>query len=342
MLGNPCVYDQQRPIEDQYAFVPERCLGVYLIEDIPSENLDPLSTALTMMKLRAYIHVALDAGGSYAIDFQAYEGFTLNVVQKGECWLVVEASSAPIRLRAGDCFLLTGGKKFTLATNPGLKKRYRAEQLFTDAHSGHAACNGGGDFFVNGTIFRFDGHLPAVLFGRLPPVIHIDGGSDQASVLRWSLDRFSCERRGGSMGRSLMLTHLAPIMLLQVLRLYLSSSPKDDNWLVALSNPSLSKVIDSLQTEYHRAWSLEECARLARMSRSGFALAFRRKVGIAPMEYLMNWRMQIACELLRGGDQALSTIASAVGYDSESAFSVAFRRVVHCRPGAYRRTQLPT
>ena len=311
-----------------------------MIEDIPSENRDPLSTALTTMKLRAYIHVALDAGGNWAIDFPAYEGFTLNVVQKGECWLLVDGSREPTRLGAGDCFLLTGGKRFTLATDPGLKKRFRAEQLFTDVQGGHATCNGGGKFFIAGTIFRFDGHLPAILFGRLPPVIHIDGGSDHAAVLRWSLDRFSAERRGGNIGRSLMLIHLAPIMLLQVLRLYLSSSPEDENWLVALSNPSLSKVIDRMQTEYQREWSLEECARLARMSRSGFALTFKRKVGVAPMVYLMNWRMQIACELLQAGDQALAAIACAVGYGSESAFSAAFHKVVHCRPGAYRRALL--
>jgi AraC-like DNA-binding protein len=308
-----------------------------LLESIPSAETDPLSTALTTMKLRAYINVALDAGGSWAIDFPAYEGFTLNVVQKGECWLQVTGSRDTIRLRAGDCFLLTGGRKFTLASNLQLKKRFLAEQMFTDAQGGLATCNGGGEFLVAGPIFRFEGHLPAVLFSRLPAVIHIDGSSDQAAVLRWSLDRFNAEMRGGGVGRSLMLTHLAPVMLLQVLRLYLALSPRDDNWLVALSNPSLSKVVDAIQTNYGQECSLASFAKLANMSRSGLALTFKKKVGVAPMVYLMNWRMQIACELLRTGAQSLSSIANAVGYGSESAFSAAFCKVVHCRPGAYRR-----
>ena len=94
---------------------------------------DPLSTALTMMKLHAFINVALDAGGNWAIDFPGYPGFTLNVVQKGECWLRTEDSENPIRLKAGDCFLLTGGKEFTLATDFRPKKRHRAEGMFTDA-----------------------------------------------------------------------------------------------------------------------------------------------------------------------------------------------------------------
>jgi len=299
---------------------------------------DPLSTALTTMKLRAYRNVALDAGGSWAIDFPPYEGFTLNVVQRGECWLHITGSGDTIRLRAGDCFLLTGGRKFTLATNLQLKKRSRAEQLFVAAQNGLATCNGGGDFFVAGPIFRFEGHLPSVLFRRLPPVVHLGGSSDQAAVLRWSLDRFNAEMRGVGVGRTLMLTHLAPIMLLQVLRLYLASSPKDDNWLAALSNPSLSKVVDAIQTDYARECSLDGLAKLANMSRSGLALTFKKKVGVAPMVYLMNWRMQIACELLRSGDHTLSSIATAVGYGSESAFSAAFSKVVHCRPGAYRKS----
>jgi AraC-like DNA-binding protein len=309
-----------------------------LLEAILSADPDPLSTALTTIKLKAYRNVALDAGGSWAVDFPAYEGFTLSVVRQGECWLRIADSSGVIRLKAGDCFLLTGGKRFTLATNLQLKKRFRAEQMFTDSHGGLAKCNGGGDFFVAGPIFRFDGHLPSILFSRLPAIVHIDGSSDQAAVLRWSLDRFNAEMLGAGVGRSLMLTHLAPIMLLQVLRLYLASSPKDENWLVALSNPSLSRVVDAIQTDYRQECSLDRFAKLANMSRSGLALTFKKRVGIPPMMYLMLWRMQIACELLRAGEQSISSIATAVGYGSESAFSAAFYKVVHCRPGAYRKT----
>ena len=307
-----------------------------MIETIPSVAGDPLSTALTTMKLKAFINVALDAGRNWAIDFPAYAGLTLNVVQRGECWLRTDGSDNLIRLKAGDCFLLTGGRRFSLASNLGLKRRHRAENLFTDALGGLATCNGGGDFFVAGTIFRFEGHLPSILFGRLPAVIHIDGSVDQAAVLRWSQERFTSEIRGSDVGRSLMLSHLAPIMLLQVLRIHLSSKTNPEDSLSAFSHPRLSKVLEAMQTEYRREWSLQQFASLAHMSRSGFALTFRRRLGIAPMMYLLNWRMQIACELLRSVDEPLSSIASAVGYSSESAFSAAFYKTTRLRPGAYR------
>ena len=305
-------------------------------EDQISRISDPLSTALTKMKLRAFVNVALDAGRNWAVDFPAYEGFTLNVVQNGECWLAIKGGTEKVRLRAGDCFLLTGEREFTLATDLSLEERFRAEVIFPEGKHGAARCNGGGDFYVLGTIFRFQGHLAKVLLKRLPAVIHVDGDSDHAAVLRGSLDRFSAEMRTGGVGRSLILSHLAPIMLLQTLRFYLASSPKEENWLIALTHPQLTKALEAMQTDYMRSWTLEQLAAIANMSRSGFALTFRRKVGVTPMVYLANWRIQIACELLETGSQNLASIASEVGYGSESAFSSAFTKIIKCRPGQYR------
>jgi AraC-like DNA-binding protein len=78
-------------------------------------------------------------------------------------------------------------------------------------------------------------------------------------------------------------------------------------------------------------------AKVASLSRSGFALNFKKLVGIPPMDYLTHWRIQIACELLQTREQSISEVANAVGYESESAFSVAFNRIVKCRPGAYQK-----
>lgn len=121
-----------------------------------------------------------------------------------------------------------------------------------------------------------------------------------------------------------------------MLRLYVGSLPVEENWLRALAHPRLSRVLEAMQTNYKRNWSLNQLADLAQMSRSGFALVFKKTVGVSPLVYLANWRMQIACELLHEGNQSIAAIASEVGYDSESAFSTAFDRIVRCRPGAYR------
>jgi AraC-like DNA-binding protein len=98
----------------------------------------------------------------------------------------------------------------------------------------------------------------------------------------------------------------------------------------------LSKAITAMQSDHARNWSLDGLARAAGLSRAGFALNFKKWIGVTPMEYLTQWRMQIACELLQE-DRRIAEVASAVGYESESAFSVAFTRIVRCRPGHFRR-----
>jgi AraC-like DNA-binding protein len=309
-----------------------------MLENTSAAAHDTLSLSLLKMRVRAFVNVTLDAGGDWAVDFPALDGFSLNVVQRGEGWLSVSGQRAKVRLRVGDCFLLTGGRTFRLARSVahGRRNPERFEDLVNHARGGVLTCNGGGDFTVAGTLFRFEGHLPHVVFGRLPPVIHIAGERDQAAVLRWSLERFGAELRGQGIGRSLMLNHLAPIMLLQTLRTYVLTATDDDNWLVALSDPRLSKVLDAMHRDCGRNWSLPTLARSAGMSRSNLALAFKKRIGLSPMDYLKQWRMQVASELLASTDQTIGAVAGAVGYASESAFSVAFARVVGCRPGTYR------
>ncbi len=311
-----------------------------MLETRASEAIDPLSDALTRISLRAFVNVALDAGGTGRSISLVRRIYVQCCSERGMLALRKwrSANGAPQSQR-----LLSVDRRTGVLSVVELvfEKPAPAEELFSQSQGWACfSCNGGGDFIVVGTIFRFEGHLPSILFDRLPSTIYIDGSSDQSAVLRGNLDRFTAEMRGHGIGRKLILSHLAPIMLLQALRIYLLSAPKEANWLVALSHPRLSKVLTAMQTNYKRDWSLEQLARLANMSRSGFALTFKKRVGISPMNYLMNWRMQIACGLLQAGNDSLSTIASAVGYRSESAFSAAFARAVKCRPGVYRRSEM--
>ena len=102
-----------------------------MLETRPSAAIDPLSDTLTRIRLRAFTNVALDAAKAWAVDFPDYEGFTFNVVQRGECLISVKGDPQVIRLRAGDCFLMTGGRQFSLASDLAIKKRLPAEELFS-------------------------------------------------------------------------------------------------------------------------------------------------------------------------------------------------------------------
>jgi AraC-like DNA-binding protein len=234
---------------------------------------------------------------------------------------------------------LPHAKGLTMASDPSVKRRQPLHRLMRHPQDGVVSlvCNQGRDFFAAGSAFQLDGHFQDLVFRRLPSVIQVPADADHAAVLRWAIERFAVEVRNARPGRALMLSHLLPIMLLQVLRGYLATAEGDRNWLVALSEPRLSRALAAMQSAPARSWSLDGLARTAGLSRAAFALNFKNWIGVTPMEYLTEWRVQLACELLREADRRIAEVASAVGYESESAFSVAFTRIVGQRPGSYRR-----
>lgn len=257
---------------------------------------------------------------------------------RGACWVRMEGDAAPKRIEAGDCFLLTRGRPFVFATDLSISP-IESPTIYDRAVDGIATCNGGGDFFLIGGRFSFDGDHAGMLFDTLPAVVHVHDASNQAAVLRWALEQLATELKAGAPGGTLMADHLAQIMLLQVLRLWLATgTQKPSGWLGALSDPRLAKTLGAMHAEPGRRWTLAELAGLAGMSRTTFAERFRAAVGQPPVDYLIHWRMRLAADRLRRTTESAASIAFSVGYDSEAAFSTAFRRAMGHSPGRYRRS----
>jgi AraC-like DNA-binding protein len=299
--------------------------------------LDPLSDVLSLLKPRSSISAGLDAGGAWAIRFPAPEGVKFNALMRGACWVSVEGDPQPHWLEEGDCFLLTHGRPFILTTDLALAP-IDAGPIYEAARHGIATCNGGGDFFLIGGRFAFAGQHAEVLFESLPPIVHVREASNQASVLRWALDQLASELRNRQPGGFLVSEHLAHIMLVQVLRLYLTAQHGGGvGWFYALADRQIGSVVSAMHADPAHRWTLKELAGLAGMSRSTFAQKFRQLVGASPMEYLTRWRMLVAGDRLRSSREKIASIAVSLGYESESAFSTAFKRVMSCSPRQYQR-----
>jgi AraC-like DNA-binding protein len=132
------------------------------------------------------------------------------------------------------------------------------------------------------------------------------------------------------------------MMLVQALRLYLASSAGTAvGWLAGLADRQLSKAINAIHANPAQRWTLQELAATSGMSRSSFAEKFRRTVGMPAMEYLAQWRMLLAAERLQNGKDPISVIAPSLGYESEAAFSTAFKKIMGVSPRQYARTQPP-
>jgi AraC-like DNA-binding protein len=303
--------------------------------------MDPLSDVLSLLKPRAYMAGGFDMGGEWSIRFGEHKGVKCYAVVSGQCWLSVEGVQDAVRLTAGDCFLLPRGWPFRLASDLALTP-VDAHTIFQlPLNGGIASCNGGGDCFGVGGYFAFTGSHADILLGMLPPIVHIRKESDKAAM-HWSLERMREELLDPQPGASLVAQDLAHMMLVQALRLHLAEGSRGGvGWLFALADKQMAAAITAMHESPGDRWTLPKLAEHVGMSRSTFALKFQETVGASPMEYLTRWRMLLAGDKLTNSSDPISVIALSLGYESESAFSTAFKRVMGSSPRQYSRRQNP-
>ena len=301
--------------------------------DVP---MDPLSDVLSLVKPRNYRCGGFDAGGDVCIRLPEHEGIFCYAVVSGEVWLSVEGGPERVRLTTSDCVVVPPGRSFHIGTDLDLPPVDVDALLRNRPDGGITAYRGGGRCLVVGGHFILDGTHAELLLGILPPLVHINADEDRAA-LRWLLDRMMIELRDPQPGGFLVREHLAHLMLVQALRLHLASGGA--GWLSALGNKKMSAVITAMHKEPARRWTLEALAELSGMSRTTLAVRFKEAVGMPPMEYLRRWRMLLAGSSLTTADQSVSTIAPMLGYESDSAFSTAFKKVMGVSPRQYSRRE---
>jgi AraC-like DNA-binding protein len=302
--------------------------------------MDPLSQVLSLLKPRSYMFRGLDAGGPWSLRFPVSGGVNCYAVSSGQCWLAFEGVSKPMRLTAGDCVLLPRGRPFLLASDATLEPTDAEAFFSTTPEGGVASFNGGGDCFGIGGFFEFAGDHADILLGVLPTVVHIRKESDKAA-LRWCLDRLMQELREPRPGGLLIAEHLAHMLLVQALRLHMADGSRGGvGWLFALADRQMSAAIGAMHADPARRWTLRALAEVAGMSRSTFALKFKETVGESAMDYLTRWRMLLAGDRLTNSSDPISVIAPSLSYESESAFSTAFKRTMGCSPREYGRRRM--
>ena len=302
--------------------------------------MDPLSDVLALLKPESYAAGGFGVRGEVAIQFLKHAGIKCYAVVSGQCWLSVEGVAEPVMLTTGDCFLLPRGLPFRLATDLAATPvdfHVIVEAVRSGTSDTVSTEEGSGMCFIVGGHFRLSGGHAEILLGALAPIVHIRKESDRAAM-RWSLERMREELRDPRPGGALVAQQLAYMMLVQALRLHLADEAAGGiGWLYALADKQMSAAITCMHDEPGADWTLEKLAGRVGMSRSIFALRFKATVGATPMEYLTRWRMLLAGDRLTHTDDSIGEIAAALGYESESAFGKAFRRVMGCSPRQYGR-----
>jgi AraC-like DNA-binding protein len=312
--------------------------------------MDVLTDVLNTVRVSAACYGRVEAAAPWGIQVGLGEDPKFHVILQGRCWLEVEGQGEAVELEAGDLFALPHGHAHALRDAPGTQA-INLEELFErnapDAITDEQRCAGGvlrvggsgeSTLLVSGRV-RFDDPRNNPVLRVLPPLVLIRGKDGRAVHWLESTLRFiACEASSNRPGAETVINRLADVLFIQIVRGYLASTPEDTRgWLRALSDAQIGASLGLIHQRPESNWTVASLANKVGMSRSTFAGRFAELVGEPPLHYLTRWRMQKAAALLRDGQATLADIADRVGYESEAAFSKAFKRWVGTAPGAYRR-----
>ena len=303
---------------------------------------DPLSDVLSLLKPRSYMSGGIDAGGEWSFQFERNNCFLCFALVSGHCWLSIEGDDGAIRLEAGAFVALPHGPAFRLASDLAVAP-VDVRSIVTGPLNGRiVSWQGGGACLGLTAFFTFATEYARILLGLLPSLVHIRSHADR-TVMQWYLERMIVVLRNPQPGGMLLGEHLAQMMLIEVLRLHVTQKETERvGWLFALSDRQLSAAMTAMHERPGYRWTVQELAQRACMSRSAFALRFKEKVGTSVIEYLTEWRMLLAGDRLMNSHDSVSAIALSLGYESESAFSFAFKREMGCSPRQYGHARAPT
>jgi AraC-like DNA-binding protein len=260
------------------------------------------------------------------------------MLSRGNCWLSVEGIPEPIPLTGGDCFLLARGTSIVLRDSPRTRPKWTFREIGAKANGNVALCGGGGapTTIVCGSL-SFDHASVKSITQLLPSFILMKADQARTLALHTTVQALASEMAEQAPGSEVVATRLAEILFIQVLRAHIASGVewRNKGWLRAIFDPQMGTALSAIHDSVNTPWTVESLAEAAGMSRSAFAVRFKELLGQTPLEYVTEWRMQKAMPLLEQRDKKLIDVARSVGYESDAAFSKAFKRVVGTNPGEY-------
>lgn len=323
----------------------------------PASGFDVLSDVLRSVRLTGSMLFLVDARApwmSWAPQAEAFRRVVLpasqhlvsyHIVTHGTCWAGLR-DAPPEEFGAGDVLVVPHGDAYCLADSPASEPTYGVEEtveFFRSMAAGEmpSVVNEGGHGERTQFICGFLGcDLKPCnpVLDALPAMAHLRAATRPADRLSHLIEFALCELREPSSGGHAVLLRLAELMFVEVVRRHLEMmSDEQTGWLAGLHDPLVARTLALLHGGPARRWTLSQLATEVGTSRSVLAERFAHFVGRPPMQYLSQWRMQLATRLLaEPRARKVAAVAEAVGYESEAAFSRAFKKRVGVSPAAWR------
>jgi len=319
---------------------------------------DPLSDVLRTVRLRGAVFFMLESSSPWSSAMpdgerlapilvpQAQQVISFHVITQGACWGGL-LDGPQTRFEAGDIIVFPRGDGYFMGLPRQETRAPNVEQAsgFMQRMSGgqlpFQVQFGGGGAERLGVVCGFlgcDMRPFNPLLGTLPRLLHIKGvAGRQEDRLDRLLELTLAEARDPAPGGESVRLRLSELMFVEVIRRHLADLPPEQSgWLAGLRDEHVGRALALLHERAAHPWTLDELAGDVGLSRSAFADRFARLVGEPPMQYLARWRMQMAARLLTDGNAKVAAVALEVGYDSEAAFSRAFKKITGVSPAAWR------
>lgn len=267
-----------------------------------------------------------------------------HLITEGQCFVDI-AHEPPLRLEAGDAVLFPYGDEHLMMSQPGLVPPPDAPMIdaLLERPLRTELGGGGAETQLLCGYMACDARLGDLLLSGLPSVVHVNVRDSNAGWLEMAVRYASGEARSARPGGEGVLAKLAEVLFIELLRLHMNAQgPQTQGWLAGVGDRIVGAALNAIHTNPSQEWTLESLARHAGSSRTVLAERFQQRVGTTTMQYLTRWRMLLAANLLRArGNRPLIEIAEQVGYETDTAFSRAFRREYGVPPATWRRQQSP-
>jgi AraC-like DNA-binding protein len=308
--------------------------------------MDPLSDLLRVVRLDGAYFFLVEAAAPWSVEAlpakelrprilpSAEHLISYHILTEGRCYGGL-VDQEPVELLPGDAIVFPHGDAHVMSSGSGYQSRLNG---LKPARFPETVVLGGPGPRTASLVCGYLGcdlgpFNP--LIASLPRRMHVRGLSNA-----W-FDGFTRQLTGeaqrGCAGADGVLTRLAEVMFLEVLRRHLEELPPGQtDWLAGLRDEVVGRALGLIHARPNHPWTLPELAREAASSRTNLARRFTELVGQPPMQYLARWRMQVAANLLSASCAKVSTVGTEVGYDSEAAFSRAFKKATGLAPGAWR------
>ena len=326
---------------------------------------DTLSDVLRSVRLRGAVFFYVSGCGEWAAEAPASREVAprlmrgvehvieYHAVAQGSCWAAIPGGPA-VRLSRGDVVMFPHGDAHVVSSAPNVRGDRPDLRLFSESTLDQLplriAYNGAnrpstapseleGETTIVCGFLGCDLQPFNPLIASLPRLLHLRAPDDGGWIAQF-MHHAVAESRSRNPGGEAMLARMSEMMFVDAVRRYTASLPLDSNgWLAGLRDRQVGRALALLHEQPARDWTIDELGRRIGLSRSALHERFAQLIGVPPMQYLAQWRMQAAARMLLETRATVATIALEVGYDSEAAFARAFKRLVGQPPAAWRRAR---